>query len=618
MSNDPKKPLDPTPAETPDLLTKDLNLDRRNRRVPTFEELQAPGRPDVATTQPGIPGPFARPQPAPGTIAPGTGRQPIHFELAATAQTPRHGAPVPRPQVTAQPATGVPTEGPTRAPVNAVPPGLAPRAPPPPPGAPRAPAPSMSALPPAGAMRTPAPPPTAAAPAPAMRAPGAPPMGAAPRAAPGPQAPSTGPSPAPFRAPGVVPQSAAQAAARTVPAQQPVPPQPPRVPVPQPRPAASDAGAPALGATPDAPTMAGSPSPAAMRLPPAQSPRGPAVAPPANPASDATRNLAPPAHGQAARPPANAPSRAAPPSPTAWAARTPSGDAPELPTMPVPAAPKLTAASHMQGATVQSGAQAPVSVAPVHQPAMPAPSRSVSDEIHTAPNRPAVPRPAPPPAPSFQELPHSMPSHLVVTQPGFPNPFKKADAPVMATPSSADVLPVQGPTRVLDAHDATPDEGVLAVPAPAVETDDADVMAAPAALWRRVFAWLVDLSFIGVVVSCFFAAALAVIGKPSVSLLVAVAFPALGVVGFVAFVYTTLFAFLWRGRTPGRRLLGIHLVDASGHAPRAGRALVRAALSLASFGLFLSGFWLALFDRKGQTLHDKLTSTFVVRLKPAV
>ncbi|MCA2978043.1 MAG: RDD family protein, partial [Myxococcaceae bacterium] len=92
---------------------------------------------------------------------------------------------------------------------------------------------------------------------------------------------------------------------------------------------------------------------------------------------------------------------------------------------------------------------------------------------------------------------------------------------------------------------------------------------------------------------------------------------AVGVVSFVAFVYTTLFAFLWRGRTPGRLLLGIHLVDATGQAPHAGRALVRAALSLASFGLFLSGFWLALFDRKGQTLHDKLTSTFVVRLKPA-
>ena len=28
----------------------------------------------------------------------------------------------------------------------------------------------------------------------------------------------------------------------------------------------------------------------------------------------------------------------------------------------------------------------------------------------------------------------------------------------------------------------------------------------------------------------------------------------------------------------------------------------------------LAGFWVALFDRRGQTLHDKLTSTFVVRM----
>jgi uncharacterized RDD family membrane protein YckC len=209
-----------------------------------------------------------------------------------------------------------------------------------------------------------------------------------------------------------------------------------------------------------------------------------------------------------------------------------------------------------------------------------------------------------------------MPSHLVVTQPGIPGPSSRS---VAATRSSADVLPAQGATRVLDVHVSGPaaDEAPPADEAVA-PADRGDVVAAPASLWRRVFAWLVDLSLIALLVAGFFGAALAVIGTPSVSLLVSVAAPALGVVGVVAFVYTTLFAFLWRGRTPGRRLLGIFLVDSSGQAPRAGRALVRAVLSLASFGLFLSGFWLALFDRKGQTLHDKLTSTFVVRLKPAV
>ena len=81
--------------------------------------------------------------------------------------------------------------------------------------------------------------------------------------------------------------------------------------------------------------------------------------------------------------------------------------------------------------------------------------------------------------------------------------------------------------------------------------------------------------------------------------------------------YFTLFEAFWNGRTPGRRTFGIHLVDNSGHAPGPMRALTRAGLSLVSFALFLSGFWLALFDRHGQTLHDKLTRTFVVRLSGA-
>lgn len=287
--------------------------------------------------------------------------------------------------------------------------------------------------------------------------------------------------------------------------------------------------------------------------------------------------------------------------------------------MPVPAQPKLTAAAPMQGATAPSGPHRPASYAPAHVAQSPAPSPTALDELATAPNRPAVSRPAPLPSPAFQDLPQSMPSHLVVTQPGFANPLRQTEPqPQVATKATAVAMPPAGPTRVLEPHDADAAEPVADVAnAPEVKSVE-DVVAAPASLWRRVFAWLVDVAAIGLVVSGFFGAALAVIGKPSPSLLLSVALPALGVVGFVAFVYTTLFAFLWRGRTPGRRLLGIQLVDASGHAPRAGRALVRAALSLASFGLFLSGFWLALFDRKGQTLHDKLTSTFVVRLKPAL
>lgn len=296
----------------------------------------------------------------------------------------------------------------------------------------------------------------------------------------------------------------------------------------------------------------------------------------------------------------------------------------------------------MQGATSPSGHSQRGSYAPAHVPvATPPPAVADPEDFITSPNRAAIPRQ--PVQPAFSELPHSMPSHLVVTQPGMPGPYSpsRRDTPIVSTKEETNAPPPPaGPTRVLDQHRtappldqhqtapplATPNFGEVPVfeapvTEPAESEEDAmhgDVLATPASLWRRSFAWVFDLIVIAAVVGGFFAAALAVIGKPSPSLLLSVALPGLGVVGFVAFVYTTLFAFLWRGRTPGRRLLGIHLVDASGHAPNAGRALVRAALSLASFTLFLSGFWLALFDRRGQTLHDKLTSTFVVRLKAAV
>jgi uncharacterized RDD family membrane protein YckC len=195
-----------------------------------------------------------------------------------------------------------------------------------------------------------------------------------------------------------------------------------------------------------------------------------------------------------------------------------------------------------------------------------------------------------------------MPAHLIVTQPGAPGPTRVLEARAAGTPDS------DPEASFFAEREALPAE---------VQGATGDVVAAPAGLFRRVGAWLFDVAVIGALVGAFFGAALAVVGTPSPAMLGTVVVPALGLLGFVAFVYTTLFAFLFRGRTPGRRVLGIALVDSSGQAPKAGRALVRAALSLMSFALCLSGFWLALFDRRGQTLHDKLTSTFVVRLKLA-
>lgn len=297
----------------------------------------------------------------------------------------------------------------------------------------------------------------------------------------------------------------------------------------------------------------------------------------------------------------------------------------------------------MQGATRNPEQPRPPSYAQPHVPVARAPEPPPPQELVTAPQRPVVHLP---PDASLEQLPNVSPSHLMTTQPSMPNPYKprrepepppaieelptaarRRDTPKADTlQAPAEPVPAPATRKVEPVNPALAHPAVPATPAVlhtrleealTVERVSHDVTAAPASLWRRSFAWVMDLIVIAVVVGGFFAAALAVIGKPTPSLLIAVAVPAVGVVGFVAFVYTTLFAFLWRGRTLGRLLFGIHLVDSSGHAPGVGRALIRALLSLASFGLFLSGFWLALFDRRGQTLHDKLTSTFVVRLRPA-
>lgn len=81
----------------------------------------------------------------------------------------------------------------------------------------------------------------------------------------------------------------------------------------------------------------------------------------------------------------------------------------------------------------------------------------------------------------------------------------------------------------------------------------------------------------------------------------------------IAVAYTAVCGYQWEGRTLGRRLVRIRLVDESGLAPSRLRSMARAALSVLSWALMFGGYWLALFDRRGQTLHDKLTSTYVVR-----
>jgi uncharacterized RDD family membrane protein YckC len=72
-----------------------------------------------------------------------------------------------------------------------------------------------------------------------------------------------------------------------------------------------------------------------------------------------------------------------------------------------------------------------------------------------------------------------------------------------------------------------------------------------------------------------------------------------------ALTYSFVFVAL-AGTTPGLRLAGLRVRTLHGDDPTFGEALARAVLALPSAALGLFGFVLALFDRRGQTLHDKL------------
>jgi len=88
--------------------------------------------------------------------------------------------------------------------------------------------------------------------------------------------------------------------------------------------------------------------------------------------------------------------------------------------------------------------------------------------------------------------------------------------------------------------------------------------------------------------------------------------------GAIGYLYFILF-FRFGGRTLGKRLLGLRVVDLDG-APRLGwyQAFERthgyAASALASFLGFLQVLW----NKEGLTMHDQLAHTTVVRRRRAV
>lgn len=86
---------------------------------------------------------------------------------------------------------------------------------------------------------------------------------------------------------------------------------------------------------------------------------------------------------------------------------------------------------------------------------------------------------------------------------------------------------------------------------------------------------------------------------------------ALAMGALVAALYYFVFVGL-RGQTPGKRLLGIKVIDAWGERPSLGRAALRTVGYAASALLFSVGFLWIGFDREKRGLHDWIAGTYVV------
>lgn len=149
---------------------------------------------------------------------------------------------------------------------------------------------------------------------------------------------------------------------------------------------------------------------------------------------------------------------------------------------------------------------------------------------------------------------------------------------------------------------------------------------APAPLWRRLSAWLVDLAVLTPLL-CALAwvwARLFQLELPSerlplfdylVQLYLLDDPMVVGGAIFLAGVATAYFLIaplLWSA-TVGLRLLGLGLVEGDGRAVGPAAATVRALGALLSAAYLGLGFLWILFDPQRQGFHDKIAGTFVVR-----
>ncbi|MBI5166882.1 MAG: RDD family protein [candidate division NC10 bacterium] len=141
-----------------------------------------------------------------------------------------------------------------------------------------------------------------------------------------------------------------------------------------------------------------------------------------------------------------------------------------------------------------------------------------------------------------------------------------------------------------------------------------------AGFWIRFLAFLIDyalLSFAGTVLAY---SIFAVVGLGSLfsgGFTEDMMYLALGVVlpVLVAIIIAYYVIFVgWRGQTPGKILLKLKIIQDTGEEMTYGRAFLRWVGYLISTAILGIGYIMIAFSRQKQGLHDKIASTYVVRI----
>ena len=139
----------------------------------------------------------------------------------------------------------------------------------------------------------------------------------------------------------------------------------------------------------------------------------------------------------------------------------------------------------------------------------------------------------------------------------------------------------------------------------------------------RFLAWLIDffiLFFLSFIIGFIFRGFTYLIGWSGAYLIIGwggVSFDFIDYfLGFVTdLLYLTLFWSSSFQGTPGKILLGLKIVDANGNKISYSAALIRYISTIISSLLLGIGYLLIIFDGKKQALHDKLASTYVIKVK---